>query len=44
VIEDGTDPDLIHIIPVHLQQRAPPGAAYWQTPLQGAQNDLFAAT
>jgi hypothetical protein len=43
VIADATDPDVIQIILAHLKQRAPPGAAHRQTPLQGAQNDLFAA-
>jgi len=44
VIADVTDPDVIQTILVHLQQRAPPDAARRQTPGQGAQNDLFAAT
>ena len=38
------EPDVIQTILAHLKQRAPPGAAHRQTPLQWAQNDLFAAT
>ena len=43
VIADVTDPDVIQTILAHLKQRAPPGAANRQTPLQAAQNDLFTA-
>jgi hypothetical protein len=44
VIADGTDPDLIQTILVHLRQRAPPGATPRQAQLQAVQSDLFAAT
>ena len=44
VISDVTDSDVIQTILAHLKQRAPPGAAHRQTPLQGAQNDLFTTT
>jgi len=41
VIADVTDPELIQTILAHLKQRAPPGAAHREMPLQSAQNDLF---
>ena len=44
VIADVTDPDVTQTILVHLQQRAPPDAVRRQTPGQGPQNDLFAAS
>ena len=44
VIADVTDPDVIQTILAHLKQRAPPGAVHWQTPGQGPQNDLLAAS
>jgi len=44
VIADVTDPDVIQTIIAHLKQRAPPGTAHRERPLQAAQNDLFAAS
>ncbi|MGB7476144.1 MAG: hypothetical protein WBM26_08020 [Polyangiales bacterium] len=44
VIADVTEPDVIQTILAHLKQRAPPGAVSRQTPFEGAQNDLFAAS
>jgi len=44
VIADVTDPDVIQTILAHLKQRAPPGAAHRQTPLQPAPDDLFAVS
>jgi hypothetical protein len=44
VIADVTDPDVIQTILAHLKQRAPPGTAHQQTPLQAAPDDLFAVS
>ncbi|MGB5408049.1 MAG: hypothetical protein WBN43_14810 [Thiogranum sp.] len=44
MIADVTEPDVIQTILAHLKQRAPPGAVSRQTPFEGAQNDLFAAS
>jgi hypothetical protein len=44
VIADVTDPDVIQTILAHLKQRAPPGVAHLQTPLQAAPDDLFAVS
>jgi len=44
MIADVTDPGVIQTILAHLKQRAPPGAAHLQTPLQAAPDDLFAVS